>query len=61
MKIGQFVRAKIISCCCQDEYWYASKIGEEVMVNKKWSESSWGVEEKETGFQIADCDIEVLS
>ncbi|MEE9222997.1 MAG: hypothetical protein V3V40_06030 [Nitrosomonadaceae bacterium] len=58
MIIGRFIRVEIIACS-SPEYWYAGKIGDIVKV-KKWTASSWGVEEKETGYQIASWDIKEI-
>jgi hypothetical protein len=56
----KWTKARIVSCCKPEDYWYADKIGDIVEV-RKWTESSWGVEERSTGFQIAPHDYEVIS
>lgn len=59
MKLMKWTKAKIVSCGNPEDYWYADKIGKIVQV-KKWTESSWGVEERKTGGQIAPFDYEVV-
>jgi len=51
--------AVIITSCSRPFYWYNTMVGQTVIV-KKWNESSWGVQEKSTGYQIADCDFEII-
>ena len=60
MVIDKWVKAKIVDCSNPKLYWYYNMLGKTVWV-KKWSEASWGVEERRTGNQIADRDFEVIN
>jgi len=60
MAIGKYFEAEITKCSNPEDYWYADKEGEIVQV-RRWTESSWGVEEKTTGGQIAPGDFRALT
>ena len=56
--IGEWQKAEIVKCS-NCEYWYSDIVGRIVEV-KKHSGSSWGVEERETGSQIAPNDYRLI-
>ena len=58
MKIGVWTKVQITKCSDPD-YWHKHNVGQVVIV-KKHTESSWGVEERKTGFQIAQHDFKEL-
>lgn len=59
MMAKKYMTVKITKCSSVD-YWYTDQVGSTRRV-AQWSPTSWGVEDLETGCQIAPHDYEVIN